>query len=395
MFNKQRERLISILILAFTGFIIYSSILFTGCEGSPQVSQDKQLIEKNENAKNDSEKAKTVVPIDESIDKKANNEYYKIYFSQLYDGNHKLASENPNSIDRKLAQVIRSAKKQIYAALHELDSKIITDALLEAHRNKVEVKIVTEDSYNQEESILQLKKEGIPIVDDANAAAGNRLMHNKFIVIDGEWVWTGSFNTTYNGSYKNDNNAILIHSKELAENYLDEFKEMFFDKSFGIKSPKSIKYGLIRFSDGTTIKTLFAPENKVANALISEINKAKQSIYFLAFSFTHNKMGDAMIKKHLNAVKIMGVFEKRQNSKHSEYHRMIEAGIQTIKTDDNKYNMHHKVIIIDERITITGSFNFSNNADKKNDENVLIIDSPRIAKIYLNEFNRIYGTKVQ
>jgi phosphatidylserine/phosphatidylglycerophosphate/cardiolipin synthase-like enzyme len=57
--------------------------------------------------------------------------------------------------------------------------------------------------------------------------------------------------------------------------------------------------------------------------------------------------------------------------------------------DGNPRKMHHKVIIIDESIVITGSHNFSRNADEKNDENVLIIYSPRLAKEYLIEFSRL------
>ena len=61
----------------------------------------------------------------------------------------------------------------------------------------------------------------------------------------------------------------------------------------------------------------------------------------------------------------------------------------------NSGKMHHKVIIIDESIVITGSYNFSRNAEEKNDENVLVIYSPRLAKEYLIEFSRLreIGTK--
>jgi Phosphatidylserine/phosphatidylglycerophosphate/cardiolipin synthases and related enzymes len=57
--------------------------------------------------------------------------------------------------------------------------------------------------------------------------------------------------------------------------------------------------------------------------------------------------------------------------------------------DKNPKNMHNKVIIIDSFIVITGSYNFSSNADNYNDENVLIIFSKEIALKYLNYFNRL------
>jgi phosphatidylserine/phosphatidylglycerophosphate/cardiolipin synthase-like enzyme len=53
--------------------------------------------------------------------------------------------------------------------------------------------------------------------------------------------------------------------------------------------------------------------------------------------------------------------------------------------------MHHKVIIIDGKIVVTGSYNFSNNAEHSNDENTLIIHNQAIASAYLDEFQRIFA----
>ncbi len=318
-----------------------------------------------------------------------NDKLYSIFFTRLYNGNHKIASGYKNSIDRHLIRALKKAKSQVYAAVHELDSKIITDAILSLYERGVEVKILTESKYINEESIIRLRKAGIPIMDDSSAGK-SRLMHNKFFVIDGKWVWTGSFNPTYNGSYKNNNNAILIYSRELAYNFLSEFKEMFFNKKFGRRSPKEIKYKSVNLGDNTTIKAFFAPENDVAKVISNEIKNAKNSIYFMAFSFTHNNIAKAMINKHKDGLKVMGIFEKRQNNpKYSMFYPMNKAGIM-VRNDKNKYNMHHKVIIIDERLTILGSFNFSKNADKRNDENILIISNANIAKKYIGEFKRLY-----
>ena len=58
--------------------------------------------------------------------------------------------------------------------------------------------------------------------------------------------------------------------------------------------------------------------------------------------------------------------------------------------DRNTGTMHHKVIVIDEETVITGSYNFSKNAEERNSENLLIIKgNPDIAQAYLAEFNRV------
>ena len=58
--------------------------------------------------------------------------------------------------------------------------------------------------------------------------------------------------------------------------------------------------------------------------------------------------------------------------------------------DGNPYTFHHKSFIIDNKIVVIGSFNFSNNADRSNDENLLIVHNPEIAAEFLKEFDRNY-----
>ena len=53
--------------------------------------------------------------------------------------------------------------------------------------------------------------------------------------------------------------------------------------------------------------------------------------------------------------------------------------------------MHHKVIIIDNEVVITGSYNFTVSAEKTNDENVVIFFDKKIAAYYTAEFQRVYN----
>jgi phosphatidylserine/phosphatidylglycerophosphate/cardiolipin synthase-like enzyme len=85
------------------------------------------------------------------------------------------------------------------------------------------------------------------------------------------------------------------------------------------------------------------------------------------------------------------VFDKSQalSNKGGEYTNLLGDGI-AVRLDGNRYGMHHKVIIIDGRIVVTGSYNFSNNAKTRNDENTLIIHDPEIAEFYREEFARVW-----
>ena len=118
---------------------------------------------------------------------------------------------------------------------------------------------------------------------------------------------------------------------------------------------------------------------------------AEESIYFLAYSFTSDELSDALVERAKSGVTVIGVFDKDQYHSNSgtEFDNLHNAGIQ-VNLDANPRLMHHKVIIIDQQIVITGSYNFSNNAEHYNDENTLIIHNPDITAQYMAEFQQIY-----
>jgi len=110
----------------------------------------------------------------------------------------------------------------------------------------------------------------------------------------------------------------------------------------------------------------------------------------MAFSYTANDIANAMIAKAKAGLVVQVVFE-RQNATGSgaEYAKIKQGGIDVLQ-DGNCYILHHKVIVIDERVLITGSYNFTSSAEKDNDEN-LVLDNPNLARAYLDEFQRVYA----
>ena len=211
-------------------------------------------------------------------------------------------------------------------------------------------------------------------------------MHNKFCIIDNEIVTTGSFNPTERDNFYNNNNLIIIHSKYLAKNYELEFKELW-DKKFA--SGNKVEYPVIYLND-KRIENYFCPEDSCSEHVIDSLKEAKESIYFMTFSFTLNGIGNVLINKYNHGVDVKGVFEKTRVSEWSEYQRFTDKGMD-VKLDENKYVMHRKVFIIDNKTVITGSFNPTESADEENDENVLIIHDENIAREYLDEFERVWN----
>ena len=238
-------------------------------------------------------------------------------------------------------------------------------------------------------NFFRLEESGIPVLDDGD---NEGYMHHKFFVVDGRYVWTGSYNPTYRGAFKNNNNVVWIDSPALATNFTQEFRELFVLAEYDRSSDPNVPFPRITLNDGTKINTYFAPENDTITPLLKEIKAAEESIHFMAFSFTHDKLGEAMREQFKSGISVDGIFDanqKKSNKGYSEYDSMDKAGL-SVRLDNEPGAMHHKVIIIDGETVITGSYNFSKNAETRNSENVLIIKGNKeIAQAYLDEFNRL------
>lgn len=310
---------------------------------------------------------------------------WEVYFSGVSTA--PIGENDPYSLDKRLVTRLTNAETRVDAALYHLDATPVADALIEAHNRGVQVRVVTEADNVDEKEIERLQEVGIPVADDGD---NEGYMHHKFIVIDERYVWTGSYNTTYNGAYRNNNNVILIDSVPLAYNFTQEFRELFFNAQDGTSAGAFIAYPKITLTDGMQVSTYFSPGSDTISPLLREINSAEKSIHFMAFAFTHDTLGSAMRDRFASGIEVRGVFENRQtNNPYSEYKAMKAAGLSVV-LDKNRGTMHHKVIVIDEETVITGSYNFSKNAEKNNSENLLIIKGNReIAAAYLAEFKKI------
>lgn len=294
-----------------------------------------------------------------------------------------------NSLDGKLTIVINSAKSSVDVAAYQLDLPTVTQALIDAKTRGARVRVVTDvDIYNDPKEnppFKQLEKAGIKVV----SGNPNGIMHNKFVVVDNSVVWTGSWNFTTNDTYRYNNNGIVIQSSRLASNYTVVFEKMFNDKLFGAKRKgggTTPKFTI----NGVNVENYFASDDEVTTAIVNRLKQAKTSIDFMAFSFTEDEIGKALIGRMTAGVKVRGVFENTgSDTEYSEYGDMKKAGLD-VWQDGNPYLMHHKVFIVDGKTVILGSFNFSENAETENDENLLIIDDQSLAQQFTAEFGRVY-----
>ena len=314
--------------------------------------------------------------------------FYEVYFT---DPANPASKQESGGIEQAIIASIDAARLSVDVAIYSLSLRELGNALLRARDRGVAVRVVME-SDNRERSVPQaLIEGGLPILGDRREG----LMHDKFVIIDRSEVWTGSMNFTVNGAYDDNNNLVHIRSVKVAENYLVEFEEMYKDDLFGPDSIASTPNPSVTV-DGLQVETYFSPDDDVASRLLELLLGAEESIYFMAFSFTSDSLAQAIRDQAEAGVTVAGVMEDSQvnSNQGTEFDLFVQSKLD-VRRDGNSGQMHHKVIIIDRSIVVIGSYNFTGSAEDRNDENLVIFFSPEIARLFLEEFERMFDAAQQ
>ena len=136
----------------------------------------------------------------------------------------------------------------------------------------------------------------------------------------------------------------------------------------------------------TVAVVYFSPYGGCTQAIVSELDRAKTEVLIQAYSFTNDAIANALIRAHTRGVKVQIIIDKKQKwakGSVADYER--RAGIP-IYVDHTHGAAHNKIMILDGAIVITGSFNFTKAAEEKNSENLLIIRSSELAKLYIENW---------
>ena len=318
-----------------------------------------------------------------------------------------------------LVEKINNAQKSIDFAFYGLSNQDeILNALINAQKRGVKIRgivdknIDNKNDYSGTEYAIQ--KLGINIVKTDYKTEIEKLnkinnkeiefnydffkghiMHNKFCIIDNEIVWTGTVNISSTGTGGfNENNACLIHSKEVAKLFKREFeqmyvKELFHENKQPIYSKKGINLG------DKNIQIYFSPNKYVINTVIlPEIEKAQEYIYLSMFLITNNKIVQSLIDAHNRGVEIKLIIDAHHALQaYSKHEQLRQAGIK-VKVENWAGKMHAKTVIIDDKTIISGSANWTYSAFKYNDENLLVFKNvPKevlfLKKEFLKSWNSI------
>ncbi len=281
------------------------------------------------------------------------------------------------TIDQAFLDFLRSARRSIYGAFYDFQWAEAARVLAEKRAEGVDVALVCDSDYKNREAVNACLQAGIKVVFDDREG----LMHDKFCIVDADRVWTGSTNCTENCMFRNNNNSLEILSDKLAADYAAEFQEMFTQGKFGKKSPRATPYAQLTV-EGTQIECYFAPEDDVYREIASEIDAARATIDFMAFSFTSRDLAEAMANRQRDGVRVRGLFDEQQAATQYSQDEYLAKNGASVYLDKNPHVMHNKVIVVDGQTVVTGSYNFSKAAEEKNAENLLIIRDKALAERY-------------
>jgi len=322
-------------------------------------------------------------------------------------------TNDPNTVDQNVVPVIQAATQTIDITSFDFNLQSVLNAVLDANKRGVKVRMVLDEKNGNQDmstadtssgedggggggasqgggsnAVTILTGAGIPVVDGGRSSG---LMHNKIIIVDGKTLFMGSWNMSYNDTYRNNNNLLVITDPTLIANYQAKFNELFVDKRFGTHATVGAQTPSLT-PGGVPVENYFSPVDHVMDKLVSAVQGAQKTVHYMIFTYTDQPLAQAMIARAKAGLEVEGVIEDRGASQ-GAFPSIFCAGLP-VKLDGNKYTMHHKVIIIDGQTVITGSFNFTKTADQANDDNVLIIHSPAVAALYEGEFQKIYGQGV-
>jgi phosphatidylserine/phosphatidylglycerophosphate/cardiolipin synthase-like enzyme len=289
------------------------------------------------------------------------------------------------------------------------------------------------EEINKNDALIILTNAGIPIIDDTeDGSKGSGLMHHKFIIIDKIIMIITSANFTISDvhgdflnqdSRGNNNHLLKIKSPQLAQIFSQEFHLMWGDGPGGAKNskfglgkpdrlPQTITLGETKITVHFSPISPKKPWSDSSNGLIGKtLEKATSSVDLALFVFSEQKLADTLEQRHQKSVKVRVLIDKDfafQNysegldllgvalSKKCRYEAnnnpwqspITTVGIPNLPTGDK---LHHKFGIIDQNWIITGSHNWSEAANHKNDETLVIIQSPVVAAHFQQEFDRLYN----
>lgn len=268
----------------------------------------------------------------------------------------------------KVIEKINLAEKEVHCALRALNHEELEEALFNKEKKGVKVRLVVNSDYLGNKNLHRSFVQFVDLNKDG-------MMHNNYCIIDNNIVITGSLIFNQNTIEKNLHDVLIINSVKLAEKYNSNFWKLYNKET--LKRVEQ-EQEFIKINDNTQIKVLFCPIYNCENEFVTQVNNAKNEVYFATYSFTNSNIINALKEK--KDINFGGILDQSGLTKDSIYFK----NFNNIKLSKLTQIIHTKLLVFDDEISITGSTNPTYFGTQINNENMLIVKSEKINSFYKN-----------
>ncbi len=317
-----------------------------------------------------------------------------------------------SSIIDTLIAYVNDAQSTIDIAIYNWNNNNIPDlgtALNNAANRGVRVRFIT-DAQTATIGMGTLSPSVPTLQSPIGSAYG--IMHNKIVVIDAEStdpnrpiVWTGSTNWTLGQLTTDPNNTVVIQDQSLARAYQLEFQEMW-GSSGSLPNSMNSKFGPDKSDNtphlfninGKRVELYFSPTDNVEANIIRALESADQDLQVATMLMTRTPFADALVNKHNDGVYTSVVINNNTTTGSAPAWNILSNGLPSSRLflNNQNYIMHHKYAIVDQSapqsdpLVVTGSHNWSNAANQRNDENTIIIYDEAMANFFFQDWVKIF-----
>ena len=313
-----------------------------------------------------------------------------IFYRFDYTKHLKPNSNCTTEVCKMVIEKINNAQKNIDIAMYGYDNiPAITIALNNAKTRGVKIRYVYDEVPDGNKTFYRdndrITAVSIYYKSDRLANESGKFMHNKFIIFDNSSVLTGSMNFSPAGLSGYDiNDVIIINSQEVAKLYTTEFEQMIDGKFHNKKSKHNLPNKFI--IGDSQLEVYFSPQDKSSARIVDLLNNATKYVYIPTFLITHKGISDAIVKAKKRGVDVKIIIDANNVNIRNTKHTYFKNNAIPMKAENYAGKLHSKSMIIDDEYVITGSMNFSNSGENKNDENMLVIKNNLLAKNYKEFF---------
>jgi len=294
-----------------------------------------------------------------------------------------------SQIIAKVIELIDGATHRIDAAQYTFSRKQIAEALVRAQERGVDVRIAMDAGQDRSGSVARsLKDDGVPVRFVTGHDLGGRagLQHAKFMIVDETNLLTGSNNWSSTGTSINNENTIVMTLPQTDPRMA----------GFSCHFEKIWEGSWQNAGECSNETAAFTPSSKPFKMIRQALRDSEHSVDVLMHHLSYKKLVKELAKAAERGVEVRVVLnaETRQEHTGSQWTRLLNAGgrIRYKQTNAETYQlMHHKLVIIDDKIMINGSGNWSGSAFFKNFENFVRYDDPRIMQPFREGFHRLWN----